>query len=61
MIPSCLLAIGGNQHVFFMTTMSYVGDVLAQNNINPRDRTFHFVVAEACAVAGAPIGLFLGK
>ena len=61
MIPSCVLAIGGNYHVIFLTAMSYLGDILSKNNINSKGRTFRFVVAEACAVGGAPIGLFLGK
>ena len=48
-------------HVFFLTAFSYLGDILAINHVDPKARTFRFLVAEGCAVGGAPIGLFLGN
>ena len=60
MIPSVILSVGGNFHLFFLTSFSYLGDVLSIRKADQKTRTLAFLVAEGCAAGGAPIGLFLG-
>ena len=60
-MPSGILAVGGNFHLFFLTSFSYVGDILSIRKVNQKARTLAFLIAEGCAAGGAPIGLFLGN
>ena len=60
LVPSGILAVGGNFHLFFLTSFSYLGDILSIRKADQKTRTLVFLIAEGCAAAGAPIGLFLG-
>ena len=60
LVPSGILTVGGNFHLFFLTSFSYLGDILSIREADQKTRTFVFLIAEGCAAAGAPLGLFLG-
>ena len=61
LVPSGILAIGGNFHLFFLTAFSYLGDILSIRKADQKTRTLVFLIAEGCAAGGAPLGLFIGK